>query len=368
MNRGVLSRIPGLLLVVPGLITFVLGQAGTLAGNPESMSGHIARATPHPAITAKAPTRPTTPTHVRAAAATTAGTPCGTLTASTRSQITHVVWIVFENKSYDQVFDTPSVDPYLTGLAGACGVATNYSATPDTASKLALTSGTDWGVTGDANIEPGPDIYSQLGTNWRQYMGGMTTDCQIGDSVTSSGIYDQRHNPASYFTDATAACQTQDVPLPSDPSQIDLSAAFTWIEADVPNSMHGCPTGCPTTSTAQLAQGDAWASQVIPALLQTPQYQSGSTAIFVVWDQASGSDTHSTLIAVSPYVPAGSTTSTSLDHYSLLRGTEEYLGLPLLQHAGDPGTTSVGGLMGLPRSVVSALPTSNPLPPVGHQP
>ena len=354
-------------MVLPGLVTGMLTAAGAVgdgastqravtagaAGSTSSAQGAaVTRA--HPATRSGRQVQPLT------------AKPCGTMTPPTTGAqvITHVVWVVFENKSYDDVFDTPSVDPYLTGLAHSCGVASAYSATPANASKLALTSGTDWGVTGDANVEPGPDIYSQLGTDWRQYMGGMTTNCQTGDTTT----YYQHHNPPTYYTDAASACTTQDVPLPTDPTQINLSAAFTWIEGTVPQSMHGCPSGCSATTAGQLAAGDSWASKVIPALTQTSQYLSGSTVIFIVWDQASTSDPHSVLIAVSPYVHPGSVSATPFTHYSLLRGTEEYLGLPLLVHAGDKATSTVGGQFGLPGSTQSTLPSSAPVPPIIHTP
>jgi hypothetical protein len=132
--------------------------------------------------------------------------------------------------------------------------------------------------------------------------------------------------------------------------------------------MHGCPSGCSTTTAGQLAAGDAWAAKVIPALTQTPQYLAGSTVIFIAWDQASASQPQSTLIAVSPYVQAGSVSATPFTHYSLLRGTEEYLGLPLLVHAGDVTTSTVGGQFGLPGSTSSTLPSSAPVPPIIHHP
>lgn len=274
--------------------------------------------------------------------------PCGTLSVSDGQEhaISHVVWVVFENMTSPKVLGSPGSDPYLGSLAQSCGLATNYQSTPFAGAKFAMTSGTNWGITGDASPEPGPDLYAQLGTDWHQYMGGMTTPCQ----VTKTATYFRTHNPATYFADDAATCTTQDLPLPSDPTQIDLSSAFTWIEADVPHSMHGCPTLCARTAPGRLAAGDAWAAQVLPALFATPQYQDGSTVVFVVWDQGGKNQSNTALIVASPFVAPGTTSDVAYTHYSLLRGTEEYLGLPLLGEAGDvANTASVAGDFGLPQ-------------------
>jgi hypothetical protein len=229
MKRVVLPRIIGIAMVLPGLITGMLAVAGAVgdgsATRPASAAGSAASA----ALSSGRQISPQT------------AKPCGTMTAPAGSSgvISHVVWVVFENKSYDDVFDTPSADPYLIGLAHSCGVASAYSATPFNASKLALTSGTDWGVIGDANVEPGPDIYSQLGTNWRQYMGAMPGNC----STKSTTTYYQQHNPATYYTDAASACATQDVPLPTDPTQISLSRPS-------PGSRATCPSPCTAARAA----------------------------------------------------------------------------------------------------------------------
>jgi hypothetical protein len=277
---------------------------------------------------------------------TLAPNPCGTmsLAGGPSHVISHVVWVVFENMTSAKVLGSPTADPYLGSLAQSCGVATDYQSTPFSGAKMAMTSGTNWGITGDATPEPGPDLYSQLGTDWTQYMGGMTSNCQVAKTKT----YYRTHNPATYFADAASACATRDVPLPSDPSRIDLSSAFTWIEADVPDSMHGCPTLCSASAAGRLAVGDAWARSVIPSLVASPQYQDGSTVIFVVWDQGGTNQSTTALIVVSPFVVPGTTSAVAYTHYSLLRGTEEYLGLPLLAAAAAPSTVSLAGAFGLP--------------------
>lgn len=302
-------------------------------------------------VTALAVTQPASAQSVGYAAAK--PSPCGTMSAADGAahRIDHVVWVVFENKARSRLFQDATKDPYLGDLALACGQATAYHSVPYFPAKLAMTSGQDWGVENDAAAVPGPDLFAQLGTDWLEYMGAMPHNCWAKDTKT----YFERHNPALYYADNARACATQDVPLPSSPADIDLSHAFTWVEANVANSMHGCPTGCGDTKLAQLALGDTWAHTWIPALLATPEYHSGSTVIFVVWDQG-GSQTASNtpFIVVSPYTTPGSTSSVPYDHYSLLRGTEDLLGLPALGHAADLSTKSVASDFGLPYPAVAA--------------
>ena len=96
--------------------------------------------------------------------------------------------------------------PYLAQLTAQCGHSTGYQATPAVGSKLEMTSGTNWGVTKDAQEEPGPDIYSQLGDDWRQYMGGMTANCSEHDN----DVYYTRHNIATFYSDAEGPDGTLD--------------------------------------------------------------------------------------------------------------------------------------------------------------
>jgi DNA-binding NarL/FixJ family response regulator len=80
---------------------------------------------------------------------TTDNAPCGTASASPATW-DHVVWIVFENKSYSQIINAPEA-PYLTDLAAKCGLATDYHglAHPSLPNYIAMTSGGTQGITDD---------------------------------------------------------------------------------------------------------------------------------------------------------------------------------------------------------------------------
>lgn len=142
------------------------------------------------------------------------------------------------------------------------------------------------------------------------------------DRVTS-GSYAARHNPAVYFQNLGSSCAADDLPL-SYP--LKLSAAFTMIIPNICDDMHSCP----------VATGNAWLSRVVPGILSSKQYESGSLALFITFDENDGqSQNQVPTYVIAPTVPAGLRVGARLTHYSLLRTTETLLGLPLLGGAGD---------------------------------
>jgi len=255
-------------------------------------------------------------------APTASSSPCdGTAPPATWN---HVVWIVLENKAYSDIIGSTSA-PYLNSLATDCGLGTNYYAVRygSLANYVAMTSGGTQGITGNGTPSQYPlsvpSIFSQLGTGWRSLMESMPSNCDSSDAYP----YAVRHNPAAYYTDITSACAAQDVPLGSTP---DISARFTLIVPDLCHDMHDC----------SVAEGDSWLSTELPMIFSTAQYQSGSTALFITWDEDDGSHgNHVPFLVIAPSVRPGTTSSTPYDHYTMLRTTEAMLGLSFLGKAAD---------------------------------
>ncbi|MGH3171792.1 MAG: alkaline phosphatase family protein, partial [Trebonia sp.] len=90
----------------------------------------------------------------------------------------------------------------------------------------------------------------------------------------------------------------------------------------------------------------------LPVILGSKEYRSGTTAVFITWDEGSGGypiedcdDTDVTdtscivpTIVISPSTPAGTVSRSFFDHYSLLGTTEQLLGLPKLASASSAPT------------------------------
>jgi phosphatidylinositol-3-phosphatase len=224
---------------------------------------------------------------------------------------------VFENHSYSQIIDSSSA-PYINQLAAQCGLATNFyaEAHPSLPNYIAMTSGSTQGITDDNG--PGshpldvPSIFSQLPAGGsRSLEESMPSNCLSSDS----GDYAVRHNPEAYYTNLGTDCANFDVPLGSTP---DISAEFTFVTPNLCDDMHDC-----SVSTA-----DTWLSNFLPGILSSPEYQSGATAIFITWDEDDGSSgNHVATLVLSSATPVGARSATSFDHYSMLRTTEELLGI-----------------------------------------
>ncbi len=253
---------------------------------------------------------------------TPSGGPCGTKVGQQPTTYSHVVWILFENHSYGQVIGSSSA-PYINNIAHECGLATNYLAIthPSLPNYIALTSGSTQGITDDNPPSSHPlaaaSIFSQTGTGWRSLEESMPSNCDL----TNSGEYAVRHNPAAYYTGIRTACATLDVPLASTP---DLSARFTFVTPNLCNDMHDC----------SVAAGDSWLSTFLPKILSSSAYTAGGTAVFITWDEDNGSSgNHVATLAISPYTQPGATDGAGLNHYSLLRTTEDMLGLGCLANS-----------------------------------
>jgi len=145
----------------------------------------------------------------------------------------------------------------------------------------------------------------------------MTSNCQL----SSSGLYAARHNPVAYYTNIGAECGTRDVPLTSTP---DLSARFTFVTPNLCNDMHDC----------SIATGDTWLKTFLGKVFASSQYAAGRTAVFLTWDEDdSGHGNRIATLVAAPSVAPGTVSSATFNHYSMLRTTEEMLGLGFIGNA-----------------------------------
>jgi phosphatidylinositol-3-phosphatase len=283
-----------------------------------------------------------------ASPAAAASRPCGTATAPHAYK--HVIWIWMENHSLRDIIGNKSQAPYINSLAASCGLATNYhNAThPSLPNYLAATSGLaqpDLPILSYLDCSPSlvcrtsaKTIFGQ-GETWKAYQESMPSNCDKSDS----GQYTVRHNPAPYYT-SLSDCASRDVPYTQLSADLARSAlpAFSFITPNLIDDMHD----------GTIAQGDAWLARNLPAILRSHEYQAGTTAVFITWDEGAGGypiedcdDPGVTdksclvpTIVISPSTPAGITSGTFFNHYSLLATAEQLLALPKLRSASSATT------------------------------
>jgi phospholipase C len=292
---------------------------------------------------------------VHARSASTSGL-CGLTTAA--AKIKHVVVIFMENNSYNTIMDSSST-PYIHSLASSCGLATNYHniTHPSLPEYMAATTGAslaqlapfladctpsaacDWGTN---------NIFAQVnaaGRSWKGYAESMPGNC----SKANAGFYAPRHNPAVYDTDLSNCGKddvslgaTSDSPLLKNFSKESTAPAFAWITPNLCDDMHGI-SGCPSNL---LKTGDTWLSHWIPKLASSAVYKKHDTVIFLTWDEGEPGTTgencatnttdqscHVVMIPIAPSVKKGKKVSTLFNHYSLLKSSEDLLGLSELGQA-----------------------------------
>lgn len=256
--------------------------------------------------------------------------PCGA-SAAPPAHYAHVVWIFMENHTWGSVIGTASA-PYLTALARQCGTDTAYAdvGSPSLPNYLGATSGSTQGIADDgdpaAHSFAVDNLFRQVrasGGTERSFVESMPAPC----TLVSQGEYAAKHNPAVYFDGTGAggsdrsACHADDLPF-TDFSAVLASGVlptFTFIAPNICNDMHDC----------SVATGDRWLATWVPRILSTSSYRTGSTALFIVWDEP----TPVANLVVAPSVRPGTRPNVAVTHYSLLRATEAMLGLPLLGRA-----------------------------------
>jgi phospholipase C len=240
-----------------------------------------------------------------------------------------------ENHSFAGIVGSPQA-PYLNGLIAKCGLATNYHniTHPSLPNYIAATSGLGYSKITQfhSDCRPSPScsttaksVFGQA-PSWAAYEESMPINCLN----TNSGQYAVRHNPPPYYTEL-AGCAADDVPytrLATDLANGTLPA-FAFVTPNLCDDMHNCP----------VASGDAWLKAQLPAILSSAEYAAGGMAVFVTWDEGAGGSSnqcaanrtdqgcHVATIVVSPSTPVGATSDTLFNHYSLLRTTEEMLGI-----------------------------------------
>jgi len=251
-----------------------------------------------------------------------AESPCAT-GATPPVTYAHVVWIVMENKPYSAIVGSPSA-PYINRLRSQCGSATRFFAEthPSLPNYIAMTSGSTQGITDDdgpsAHPLNVPSIFSQVGRiGWRSLEESMTSNCLLANS----GQYAVRHNPAAYYTGIRTACGSRDVPLGV---AVNISARFTFVTPNLCDDMHDC----------NVSTGDTWLKGFLPKVFSTPAYRGGHTAVFLTWDEDDHSQRNQiATLVIAPSVVAGTVSEKKFNHDSMLRTTEQLLGLGFLGNA-----------------------------------
>lgn len=234
----------------------------------------------------------------------------------------HVVIVVEENRSADEVMGSP----YLSDLASRGAFFTrSYGIThPSQPNYIALFSGSTQYVADNLHHDlTAPNLATSLADAGRTFAGYSEGLPSVGFRGDSSGSYVRRHNPWASFTNVP-----DDANRPfSDFPTADF-AALPTVSIVVPNLQDDMHDGT-------VAAGDAWLAANIDGYARWAT--AHNSLLIVTFDEGPPALPVATAPIATIFVGAGVrpglTSDQRIDHYSLLRMLEDMYSLPHLGEA-----------------------------------
>jgi phosphatidylinositol-3-phosphatase len=229
----------------------------------------------------------------------------------------HVVVVVEENHSYDQVVGSRSA-PFINGLARAGALFTNSHGVthPSQPNYLALFAGSTFGVNGNDCVSPrlnAPNLYTSLksaGHTFASYSEGLP---KTGSTACSAGAYERKHNPAAVFANVPPAANRRIADFPTD---FDDLPDVAMVVPDQDHDMHD----------GSVAAGDAWLKGRLARYAKWAMKHN--SLLIVTFDEGDGgSDNRVATIAYGPMVRPGRYVQ-RINHYNVLRTLEDMFDAP----------------------------------------
>ncbi|MFE0464047.1 alkaline phosphatase family protein [Kitasatospora sp. NPDC058965] len=262
---------------------------------------------------------PAEPSSVSASLSAQAGASgAGATAPGTVPRPAHVVVVVEENHSHDQVLGSPDA-PYLTALAaeGASFSASYAVAHPSQPNYLALFSGSTQGLTGDScpHRYSGATLASELLAAHLDFAGYAESMPVPGFTGCTSGDYARKHAPWANYPELPGTVSRTWAQWPSDYGQLPT------VSFVVPNLQHDMHDG-------SVREGDDWLRSNLDGYLAWAR--SHDSLLVVTWDEDEGTSTNRIpTVVVGAGVRPG-TYGELVDHYRVLRTLEDMYALPAL--------------------------------------
>jgi acid phosphatase len=243
----------------------------------------------------------------------------------------HIVVVVFENKSYQQVTQSGQA-PWLHDLMADSLVFTDSHAVthPSQPNYLALFSGSTQGVTDDhcpVSLGDRPNLARQLLDAGLGFAGYSEDLPGPGSHACGGGQYAGKHNPWADFANVPASAN---LPFSAFPSTLDSLPTVSFVVPNLCHDMHDCP----------VATGDTWASGHLDGYRRWAG--SHGSLLVVTFDEDDNSSANQILTLVAGAGVRPGVYPRRIDHYAVLRAIEDCYGLAALGAAASaPGITAI---------------------------
>ncbi|AUG80526.1 hypothetical protein CFP65_5844 [Kitasatospora sp. MMS16-BH015] len=251
----------------------------------------------------------------------------------------HVFTVMMENTDYNQIMNDPGDTPFIHSLMTQGATLTDAHGVyhPSDENYLAIAGGDTYtkGATYWPNINSPQrnlgDTIEGAGKSWKAYEQGMGTPCNTTTQYDAKYMPDDA--PFINYTDISgnparcAAHLFDTTQLTTDLRSAATTPNFSWIAADDYYDGEGSGNGSATSLQVQ----DGWLKQTLAPIMASPAWTQQRSLILLTWDESENEGyNHVATIAVGSQgtVPAGTSSPTHYDHYSIGRTIEQALGLP----------------------------------------
>ena len=234
-------------------------------------------------------------------------------------QFSHVVVVMLENHSYNQVVGSKTM-PYYNALIKKYGLAQNYfaNAHPSIGNYFMLTTGkiitNDDNFTGTTTEDNIAREITAAGKSWKVYAEGLPSTGYVGGSTK---LYMKRHNPFAYFGDVRSSLSEKNNIVPFTIFSKDVSdnklPNFSFIVPDACNDAHDC----------KLVTTDNWLKKNIDPLINDSNFKNGGLLAIVFDEGRAGDKLHGggqdPVVLVGANVKSGFKSKVFYQHQNLLK-------------------------------------------------
>jgi acid phosphatase len=258
----------------------------------------------------------------------------------------HVVLVVMENHSYEEVRTLPYISSLITQYTS---FSQSYAVThPSQPNYLALWAASTLDVTDDACPPAGaPYSAANLGSaceeadlKWKSYCEDLpatgSSDCANADNS-----YRRKHQPCPSFSNVKHKWECSFLQLAEDIAEDELPA-FSFVVPNMCNDMHDCAAD----------SGDAWLAKNLPAMIEAVGPRG---LVILTWDEDDkSSSNHILTVFAGQQVKSNYVSSQPMTHYTVVRTICDALGLETFANASSAAP---------PSDVWTGVPSTGVAPP-----